>query len=74
MFIETNEEIMLVNGSVKTKTKLVSLLPGRHEVEVIKSPTGIACEWFVLKGTKTGYPKSYWRELMNNGVMKFVTD
>lgn len=73
MFVETNEEITLVNGSVKSGAKLFTLPAGKHEVEAIKSPIDGKSEWFVLKGTKTGNPKSYWGRLLNNGTMKFVT-
>ena len=35
--------------------------PGRHEVEIIKSPYGGPDNWLVLKGTKIGGPEKYWR-------------
>jgi hypothetical protein len=74
MIIETSLEVTLIDGSVKSGVKIVTLKAGRHEMEAIKSPIDGKAEWLVLKGTKIGNPKSFWGRLLNNHEMNFVTD
>ncbi len=42
--------------------KAVILSGKKYQVERISNPTGLGCDWLVLKGTRTGTSEFFWRE------------
>ena len=51
----------------KKLAKKVAIQPGRHEMERIPDPDGLADHpWLVLQGTMTGQSEAFWRAFLDD--------